>query len=268
MAVKTYTKGSTTKLSKNFSVYEFRCGIGRGCSCTTTLIDDQLVEYLQQIRDHFGVTVTITSAHRCASYNRSVNGATSSRHIKGQAADIVVSGVAPAKVAAYAESIGVLGIGLYEGSDGNFVHIDTRTTKSFWYGHAQAYRSTFGGSAPAATAKPTTNTSSSNSSTTYSQKQFVLDVQKAIGAKQDGIAGPETLSKTKTLSRSHNSRHAAVLAVQKKMAMLGYNPGTLDGVYGQNTASAVAKYQKDTGCVSDGIITAKAKTWQKLLGLA
>ena len=127
MAVRTYQKSSTTNVSKNFSAREFRCGLGKGCSCTTTLIDDKLVEYLQRIRDHFGVEVEITSAYRCPSYNSRVGGASGSRHTKGMAADIVVNGIAPARVAAYAESIGVLGIGLYEtAKDGYFVHIDTR----------------------------------------------------------------------------------------------------------------------------------------------
>jgi uncharacterized protein YcbK (DUF882 family) len=46
-----------------------------------------------------------------------------------------VTGVKPAQVAEYAEQIGILGIGLYEtDNDGHFVHIDTRDTKSFWYG--------------------------------------------------------------------------------------------------------------------------------------
>ena len=50
------------------------------------------------------------------------------------AADIAVRGIAPAEVAKYAEFIGILGIGLYETDvDGYFVHVDTRTTKSFSY---------------------------------------------------------------------------------------------------------------------------------------
>lgn len=114
------------------------------------------------------------------------------------------------------------------------------------------------------TTKPSTSTSTSG----YSLKQFVTDVQKATGAAVDGIAGPETLSKTKTLSKSYNSRHASVLAVQKRLISMGYNPGAADGIYGPNTAYAVAKFQQKNGCVCDGIITAKAKTWQKLLGLA
>lgn len=122
--------------------------------------------------------------------------------------------------------------------------------------------------APCCTGFGSTSTSNTTStSASYSLKQFVTDVQKATGAKQDGIAGPETLSKTKTLSKSYNSRHALVLAVQKRLIALGYNPGKADGIYGANTAYAVAKFQKDNGCVSDGIITAKHKTWQKLLGM-
>lgn len=150
MGVKTYQENDKVQLSKNFNSYEFRCGLGRPCPCSTILIDDKLVEYLQKIRDHFGKPVTITSAYRCPSYNKSIGGATGSYHSKGMAADIQVKGVTPKEVAKYAESIGVLGIGLYEtDKDGHFVHIDTRTNKAFWYGQAQAKRATFGGATAA-----------------------------------------------------------------------------------------------------------------------
>lgn len=141
MAIKTYKKDQKIKLSANFKSNEFACK-GNGC-CSTVLVDDKLVKYLQKIRDHFGKPVTINSGYRCAKHNKAVGGASGSRHTTGQAADIVVSGVKSKEVAKYAESIGVLGIGLYEGKDGNFVHVDTRTSKSFWYGHAQAKRTTF-----------------------------------------------------------------------------------------------------------------------------
>jgi hypothetical protein len=150
MGVKTYQENNKVQLSKNFNSYEFRCGLGRTCPCSTILIDDKLVEYLQKIRDHFGKPVTITSAYRCPSYNKSIGGTTGSYHSKGMAADIQVKGVTPREVAKYAESIGVLGIGLYEtDKDGHFVHIDTRTNKAFWYGQAQAKRATFGGATAA-----------------------------------------------------------------------------------------------------------------------
>lgn len=144
MAIKTYTKGKAVQLSTNFKSTEFDCH-GSGC-CAQTKIDDDLVKYVQKIRDHFGKSVNVSSGYRCETHNKNIGGATNSKHSKGQAADIYISGVAPAEIAKYAESIGILGIGLYEtDKDGHFVHVDTRTTKSFWYGQSEAYRSTFGG---------------------------------------------------------------------------------------------------------------------------
>jgi N-acetyl-anhydromuramyl-L-alanine amidase AmpD len=103
----------------------------------------------------------------------------------------------------------------------------------------------------------------------YTLKQFVKDVQKATGAAVDGIPGNETISKTVTLSAKKNARHAAVKAVQKRLLALGYTEvGTADGIAGAKFTAAVKHFQKDTGCVADGEITAKNKTWKKLLGMA
>lgn len=252
MAIKTYKKGSNTKLSKNFTVSEFSCH-GYGC-CSTVNIDSDLVNYLQRIRDHFDKPVIINSGYRCAKHNKAVGGATGSYHTKGMAADIAINGVAPAEVAKYAETIGIKGIGLYEtNKDGYFVHVDTRTTKSFWYGQGEAPRDTFGG-------KPEEG---------YTQAEFIADVQRACGAAVDGIAGPETLSKTVTLSARTNKRHAAVKPVQMRLRELGYSEvGEPDGEAGPKFTSAVAHYQQENGCVADGVITAKNLTWKKLLGLA
>lgn len=177
MAIKTYKKGTATTLSTNFKSTEFDCH-GSNC-CTGTLIDEKLVNYVQQIRTHFGKSVTISSGYRCATHNKSVGGATASYHTKGQAADIVVSGVTPAEVAKYAESIGILGIGLYEtNSDGHFVHIDTRTSKSFWYGQGQASRSTFGGAGTAAT----TSSAGTVTSEMYRVRKDWSDAKSQVGA--------------------------------------------------------------------------------------
>ena len=249
MAIKAYPKTAKTKLSANFMVSEFACQ-GKGC-CSAVLIDAKLVEYVQKIRDHFGKPVTINSGYRCAKHNKAVGGATSSYHAKGQAADIVVAGVAPKEVAKYAESIGIKGIGLYETkSDGYFVHIDTRTNKAFWYGQKQASRDTFGG-APE-----------------YTQTQFIKDIQKVFGVTVDGIAGPRTLGETITLSAVLNPKHPAVYYVQRRLKALGYTEvGTIDGKAGGKFTTAVKHLQKDYGCVADGEITARAKTWKILLGM-
>lgn len=113
-------------MSKNFKVKEFACNDGSD----TIYIDNQLVWYLQKIRDNYGKAVIINSAYRTSSYNKKVGGATNSYHIKGMAADIRINGVSPKTLAAYAKSIGIKGVGTYK----NFVHVDTRTYKSYWNG--------------------------------------------------------------------------------------------------------------------------------------
>ena len=112
---------------------EFRCKDGSD----PIFIDDELVTLLQKIRDHFGKSVTITSAYRTAAHNKAVKGATYSQHCYGKAADIRVQGVGVEAVAAYAETLlpNRGGIGRYPvkaGRPAGWVHIDTRTAKSRW----------------------------------------------------------------------------------------------------------------------------------------
>jgi peptidoglycan hydrolase-like protein with peptidoglycan-binding domain len=249
MSVNTYKRGQKLQLTEHFNISEFHCK-GANCGCKETLHDPALSAYLQQIREHFGKPLKITSGYRCSSHNSAVGGASGSRHTKGQAADFTISGVAPLEIARYAELIGIKGIGLYD----SFVHIDTRTRKSFWYSHAQQRRTTFGG-APEKDA--------------YTLYAFIWNVQNAVGAMVDGIAGPETLSKTVTLSERKNRTHKAVLAVQKRLLALGYaEVGEADGIAGTKFTAAVTHFQKDNGCWTDGEITAKNQTWKKLLGMA
>lgn len=225
MAIKTYKRGSTAKLSTNFKVSEFLCH-GSGC-CTQGKVDEKLVQILQQIRDHFGKPVHISSAYRCPTWNKQVGGVSGSYHLYGQAADIKVEDTAPAEVAKYAESIGVLGIGLYEtDADGHFVHVDTRTTKSYWYGQKCERRTTFGG------AKETTTT----------KGDYTMEMRNL----KKGMTGED------------------VRALQILLSGRGYSCGTADGSFGTKTETAVKKYQKAKGLTQDGI--AGKKTMASLLG--
>ena len=122
--------------------------------------------------------------------------------------------------------------------------------------------------APCCKGTSTADTENTSSGASYSLKDFIKDIQKACGAAVDGIAGPETLSKTVTLSAKKNARHAAVKAVQKRLLALDYaEVGKADGVAGPKFTSAVAHLQLDNDCVVDGEITAKNKTWRVLLGM-
>lgn len=54
------------------------------------------------------------------------------------------------------------------------------------------------------------------------------------------------------LSR-YGSRGDEVKRIQKKLSELGYYNGSVDGIYGQNTQSAVTKFQRSVGITADGI---------------
>lgn len=143
MAVKSYTKGQATQLTSNFKSTDFDCKC-RESNCTTTLIDDNLVAGLEKLVQYVG-PITINSGYRCEKHNADVSKTKNSYHVQGMAADLLTSKTTPANIAKYAEALGFKGIGLYESNDGNFVHVDTRASKSFWYGQAEAYKDTFGG---------------------------------------------------------------------------------------------------------------------------
>jgi hypothetical protein len=54
---------------------------------------------LQPVRDHFGKSVTVNSGFRSSETNQATGGSKSSDHVKGQAADIEIAGVANADLA-------------------------------------------------------------------------------------------------------------------------------------------------------------------------
>lgn len=236
-----FKKGDSAQISKNFQYKEFDCQ-GKGC-CSTTIIDEKLVEYVQRIRDHFGKPVTITSPYRCEVHNRRVGGATKSYHMQGKAADIVVQGVSSREVAKYAESIGILGIGLYETSaDGYFTHIDTRTTKSFWYGQNEQPRTTFGGTPAAAPVAPSVPTTKPNTQSVYHKSSSKYNV--------------------KLLYLQKGDRGRDVQILQELLKIRGYNVET-SGEFDTLTYNAVVDFQKKTKVDTDGIVG--SQTMEKLL---
>ena len=105
-------------ISRYFDRSEFACK----CGCGQDTVDVVLLEALEAIREHFGEPVRVTSGNRCERHNTRVGGSEHSQHKKGRAADILVSGVSPAEVADYAESLG-MSVGRYD----SFTHVDSRS---------------------------------------------------------------------------------------------------------------------------------------------
>lgn len=131
MSVVTYQRGDTTALSKNFTRDEFECQCGK---CTAQMIDTELVDKLQRIRDVLGVPLKITSGYRCIPHNAAVKGSSGSKHRYGMAADWRTANrsINPVALGILAQAVGFGGIGIYWHSRGTFVHADTRGTKATW----------------------------------------------------------------------------------------------------------------------------------------
>ena len=78
---------------KNFKLTEFRCGCkGKYCTGYPAEVDKNLISNLQVVRDKYCKSITVTSALRCKTYNKNVGGISNSQHLKGKAADIIISG--------------------------------------------------------------------------------------------------------------------------------------------------------------------------------
>lgn len=84
------------KLTEHFKLKEFFCKCG--CELPQAVIPHlkETALALEWSRElHRGRPISITSGYRCPKHNAKIGGAKNSFHMRGQAADFVVSGVAP-----------------------------------------------------------------------------------------------------------------------------------------------------------------------------
>lgn len=92
-------------VGKNFSHIEFACPCPR-CGGFPKEPSETLVRLADQIRDHFGSPMIITSGVRCQAHNDELPGsAKNSYHIRGKAMDFYVSGKTSSQVLSYVNTI-------------------------------------------------------------------------------------------------------------------------------------------------------------------
>ena len=113
-------------VSPHFKKQEFSCK----CGCGYIEIVPTLIWILECIREHYSKPVIINSGCRCMAHNRAVGGEQDSRHLVGQAADIVVQDRTPNEVADYCEEL--IGRGGGVGRYDTFTHIDVRGNYARW----------------------------------------------------------------------------------------------------------------------------------------
>lgn len=226
----------------NFKKAEFKCPCGK-CNGYGNGIATTLVETLQELRNKYG-KLQITSGYRCPAHNKAVGGSTNSKHTKGQAADFYLDGF---------------------NNQSNRVNMVNELKKTKYYNYSYT---NVNGNHPNMGNVVHLDTKLEDTDDAY--KTFVRDLQSAIGANIDGIAGSETLSKTPTISTSIGWNHKAVKPLQVYLKSLGYDLGKcgVDGKFGKDMKACIKKYQRDNSLsIVDGIVTAKKYTWKKLLKL-
>lgn len=104
-------------LSQHFSRHEFACK----CGCGFDTVDAALLATLERVRTHYDRPVTINSGCRCPAHNKAIDGSPRSQHMLGRAADIVVAGVMPNRVADFFDDHPG-GLCRYD----TFTHVDSR----------------------------------------------------------------------------------------------------------------------------------------------
>lgn len=124
-----WEKGEGSHLNEYFHTSEFECKCKRE-GCTITRVSKELVEALFELRKFAG-PVKITSAYRCKRHNKLVGGTKTSRHTKGEAADVQCVNLFPNNVQDYALKYlkkWIRGVGRYD----TFTHLDSRTRPTVW----------------------------------------------------------------------------------------------------------------------------------------
>ncbi len=115
------------QLTENFKLHEF---LTKNKSNTFTRINANIIAEVQTLRSIFGSSIGISSSYRSPAYNRSINGATSSEHMLGNALDTYpINGNIKGWKSTVKSFKTSGGTGYYK----TFVHIDTGKTRT-WNG--------------------------------------------------------------------------------------------------------------------------------------
>ena len=197
MSIVTFKRGDTTALTKNFTRDEFQCQCKK---CESQMIDTELAEKLQRIRDALGVPLKITSGYRCIVHNASkaVGGSRTSKHLYGFAADwrTLNRTVNPVALGIIAQAVGFGGIGIYWHPKAAMCHADTRTGKATWL-------CTSPGVYPSTTYNAFILPTIRQGSTGAANRSAIIMLQKLLKIKEDGTFGPATTQALMLAQKQH-----------------------------------------------------------------
>ena len=252
---------------------------------STVPIDSDLIDILEQVREHFGCTsCNINSGYRTPAADKAVGGSGSGPHTYGCAADAYFykngQPVESRLIACYLQDIGAHGIGYCCGGNFYGTHIDTLSR--VWHGDEQDYSVTVSDYySYTGTTKAEVYGDSEAPSAPTGNRDGIKTVQDWLGVTVDGIYGNQTKAAlVKKLQSVLNLLYGAKLAVdgifgnktasalpnickgsagdltkvlQGFLICHGYDTGGFDGDFGNQTDAAVRAFQSDNGLYVDGI---------------
>ena len=98
------------------------CPCGR-CGGFPVEPEEKLMRKADQVREHFGKKITVSSLVRCQEHNDELPGSVpDSRHLKGKAVDFSVEGFSSSMVLPYVQRLS--GVRYAYAIDGDYVHMD------------------------------------------------------------------------------------------------------------------------------------------------
>lgn len=120
-------------MSKYFKRKEFECQCGK---CGFDIVDFELMQVMDNLREVFGIPIVITSGNRCEEHNKNEGGAPKSMHLTGKACDFrptlnqkdfdnKLEELHDYLLTNFPDRFGIA-----RGS--NFIHLDVRPNKSRW----------------------------------------------------------------------------------------------------------------------------------------
>lgn len=251
---------------------------------STVPIDSELIDILEQVREHFGCTsCDINSGYRTPAADKAVGGSGSGPHTYGCAADAYFykngQPVESRLIACYLQDIGAHGIGYCCGGNFYGTHIDTLSR--VWHGDERDYSVTVSDYYSYTGTTKSEVYGSSGSSAPTSESSGIKEVQQWLGVTADGIYGNQTKAAlVKKLQSVLNLLYGANLAVdgifgnktasalpnickgsagdltkvlQGFLICHGYGTGGFDGIFGNATEAAVRDFQSSHGLYCDGI---------------
>lgn len=207
----------------SFKKSEFKCPCGK-CNGYGKGIASSLVKTLQDLRNKYGKSITITSGYRCPAHNKKVGGTTNSKHTQGLATDFYMSGfnsqstrvnvINELKKTSYYRYAYCNVNGNYPNM-GNVVHIDTKLVDT---DEKKTYTGTF----------PTLPSrgyfKKGDKGTQVKNLQKFLNWANDCKLSVDGVIGNNSISQVKVF--------------QKKVKI------TSDGLFGKSSLSKAKSYKK------------------------